>query len=294
MNYFLFIITFCIVLFIYIHINYQLSTSNDLEIFELESPWSKEILDNICYNKQPIKFNFSNDEILKNINLSFIEQQYNAFDIKIRNIKDDKDNKLHLPFSVGEISKLFENDTESTYITENNEDFLNETALIKIFKHNDNNLRPPWVSNCKYDFISGTKNSIIPLQYKISYRNFIMVTEGSVNLKLISPDYTKYLHLDKDYENFYFYSPINCWDTQKEYQIDYNKVKSLEITLQQGDIVYIPSYWWYSIKFNQISSLSTFYYSTYANTISILPDLFINFLQNQNIKHKMNNIIETT
>lgn len=292
MNYFLFIITFCIVLFIYIHINYQLSTSNDLEIFELENPWSKEILDNICYNKQPIRFNFSNDEIIKNINLSFIEQQYNAFDIKIRNIKDN-DNKLHLPFSVGEISKLFENDTEGIYITENNEDFLNETALMKIFKHNDNNLRPPWVSNCKYDFISGTKNSIIPLQYKISYRNFIMVTEGNITIKLISPDYTKYLHLDKDYENFYFYSPINCWNTQKEYLIDFNKVKSLEINLNQGDIVYIPSYWWYSIKFNQISSLATFYYSTYANTIAILPDLFINFLQNQNIKHRINNIIET-
>jgi len=292
MNYFLFIITFCIVLFIYIHINYQLSTSNDLEIFELENPWSKEILDNICYNKQPIRFNFSNDEIIKNINLSFIEQQYNAFDIKIRNIKDN-DNKLYLPFSVGEISKLFENDSEGIYITENNEDFLNETALMKIFKHNDNNLRPPWVSNCKYDFISGTKNSIIPLQYKISYRNFIMVTEGNVNLKLISPDYNKYLHLDKDYENFYFYSPINCWNTQKEYLIDFNKVKSLEINLNQGDIVYIPSYWWYSIKFNQISSLATFYYSTYANTIAILPDLFINFLQNQNVKHRINNIIET-
>jgi hypothetical protein len=292
MNYFLFIIIFCIVLFIYIHINYQLSTSNDLEIFELENPWSKEILDNICYNKQPIRFNFSNDEIIKNINLSFIEQQYNAFDIKIRNIKDN-DNKLYLPFSVGEISKLFENDSEGIYITENNEDFLNETALMKIFKHNDNNLRPPWVSNCKYDFISGTKNSIIPLQYKISYRNFIMVTEGNVNLKLISPDYNKYLHLDKDYENFYFYSPINCWNTQKEYLIDFNKVKSLEINLNQGDIVYIPSYWWYSIKFNQISSLATFYYSTYANTIAILPDLFINFLQNQNVKHRINNIIET-
>jgi len=292
MNYFLFIIIFCIVLFIYIHINYQLSTSNDLEIFELENPWSKEILDNICYNKQPIRFNFSNDEIINNINLSFIEQQYNAFDIKIRNIKDN-DNKLHLPFSVGEISKLFENDTEGIYITENNEDFLNETALMKIFKHNDNNLRPPWVSNCKYDFISGTKNSIIPLQYKISYRNFIMVTEGNITIKLISPDYTKYLHLDKDYENFYFYSPINCWNTQKEYLIDFNKVKSLEINLNQGDIVYIPSYWWYSIKFNQISSLATFYYSTYANTIAILPDLFINFLQNQNIKHRINNIIET-
>ena len=50
----------------------------------------------------------------------------------------------------------------SNYI--NNEDFLNETALMKIFKHNDNNLRPPWVSNCKYDFISGTKNSIIPFK----------------------------------------------------------------------------------------------------------------------------------
>ena len=98
--------------------------------------------------------------------------------------------------------------------------------------------------------------------------------------------------MSQDYDNFIFDSPINVWDIQEQYKTNYNKVKSLELVLKQNDIIYIPPYWWYSIRFNNISSLAIFNYKTYMSTISILPDLFINFLQNQNIKFKMNNILE--
>ena len=38
---------FCIVLFIYLHIQFHLKTSNDLEVFELDQA-SKDKLDEIC------------------------------------------------------------------------------------------------------------------------------------------------------------------------------------------------------------------------------------------------------
>ena len=32
------VLVFCIVLFIYLHVNYHLKTSDDLEVFEVEQP----------------------------------------------------------------------------------------------------------------------------------------------------------------------------------------------------------------------------------------------------------------
>ena len=51
-------------------------------------------------------------------------------------------------------------------------------------------------------------------------------------------------------------------------------------------MLYIPAYWWYSIKYNEKSSIACFYYKSYMNTLAILPDTIISFLQNANIKRK--------
>ena len=51
-------------------------------------------------------------------------------------------------------------------------------------------------------------------------------------------------------------------------------------------MIYIPAYWWYSIKFNTISSIAVFQYRTYMNTLAIMPDIMMSFLQSQNIKRE--------
>ena len=64
------------------------------------------------------------------------------------------------------------------------------------------------------------------------------------------------------------------------------KVKFLEITVNKGDIVFIPAYWWYTFKFDDSDSvILNFKYRTYMNIAAITPQLFISFLQKQNIKH---------
>ena len=83
---------------------------------------------------------------------------------------------------------------------------------------------------------------------------------------------------------FEFKSPVNPWNVSPEYKSDFDKIKCLEFTVTQGKAIYIPAYWWYSIKFHKNTSISCFKYKTYMNCISIIPDLTLYGLQLQNIK----------
>ena len=87
------------------------------------------------------------------------------------------------------------------------------------------------VSNCAYDFCSGSLKSYTPLRYNLNYRNYLCVTQGKIRIKLISPVYSKYLYESKDYDNFEFRSPINPWDVQKEYTKDFNKLPLQGVSL---------------------------------------------------------------
>ena len=132
----------------------------------------------------------------------------------------------------------------------------------------------------------GSVNSTTPLRYEVNYRNYFYVTSGEIVLKLIPPNNTKYLYLQKDYDNFEFRSPINPWNVQNEYKIDFEKIRYLNVKLKKGDIIFIPAYWWYSIKFLKISSVCTLKYRTFMNVLAISPDIVMSFLQGQNIKEK--------
>ncbi len=286
MKYLLTIFIFCIVLFLYLHIQYHLKTSNDLEIYTIEQP-SKEKLEEICDLRQPVMIDYNIDNVIENCNISTVDDNYGAFDIQIRDVSDrDKDNEMYLPFLFKEAINLFQKDEKKNYITEKNYDFLEETGLVKHYRYNDSFLRPHLVSKCIYDFYSGSIGSTTPLRFNNSYRNYFYLTSGSCKIKLIPPKYHKYLFIEKDYENSESISKINPWDIQQKYKAEFNKVKVLDIEMKKGDLLFIPAFWLYSIQYNEISSLSVFTYRTYMNTIAILPDLIMSFLQKQNVYRK--------
>jgi hypothetical protein len=144
------------------------------------------------------------------------------------------------------------------------------------------------VSNCFYDFLTASQNTETLLQYSVNYRNFYLVTHGVIKIKLIPPKSARYLYPIEDYENFEFRSPLNPWAIQRQYKADYDKIKTLEIELTPGKIIYIPAYWWYSIKFMEpLSSMCVFKYRTYMNTVAILPKLCMKTLQRQNTKREI-------
>ena len=48
-----------VVLFIYVHVFFHISTSDDLEVYEIKMP-SKDKLEELCDLKQPVKLSYTN------------------------------------------------------------------------------------------------------------------------------------------------------------------------------------------------------------------------------------------
>tara|TARA_Y100000591_G_C21853784_1_gene713479 strand:- start:8112 stop:8993 length:882 start_codon:yes stop_codon:yes gene_type:complete len=278
-------IIFIIILFFYIHINFHLSTSNDLEIYEIDE-LNKDRLEEICNIKQPLSFKLYNNELNTKLSIENIANNYGDFDINIRNVQDysNNDNTI-IPIKLTEGINLFKKDSSNNYISEYNQDFLNDTTLGKIISSNDLFLRPSLCSYYNYDLIFGSVNSYTPLKYELNYRNYFLVVDGEVDIMLTVPKNIKYLETIKDYSNFEFRFNYNPYDILKTKTLD--KIKFLTITLKRNEIIYIPFKWIYTIKINQPDTLiCSLRYRVGMNTLAIIPELFKKYLQNNNIKHK--------
>ena len=279
------LLIFCLVLFLYLHIYFHLKTSDDLEIYEIEQP-SKDKLEEICDLRQPVMFDFNNERLLDSCKQRNVIDEYGAFDVKIRNVKSDIDDEdeLYIPLAFSSATNALTEDSDSRYLVENNSDFLEETGLIKGYRYNDAFIRPYMVSDCMYDYMLASNGTRTPFRYEVNYRNYFLVVEGSIKVKLSPPKSSKYLYQDKDYENFEFRSPVNPWKVQQQYRHDFDKIKCLEIVAKRGQMLYIPAYWWYSFEYEDETSLCSFKYRTYMNNVALLPQFFMKLLQSQNVK----------
>ena len=280
---------FCVVLFLYLHIQFHLKTSDDLEIYEIDQA-SKDKLEEICDLRQPVMFDLENSKLIETTNKDYILKNYPVFEVKIRSPIDTD----HVPLSLELANVLFKEDTTASYFSEKNEDFLLETGINKHMQYNDEFLRPPMVSNCFYDILMGTENATTPFRYELNYRTFLVVTQGSIQIKMSPPKSGRYLYPINDYDTFEFRSHINPWSVEAKYRADFDKIKCLELTLLPGKCLFIPAYWWYSIRFGKDTSISMLSYRTYMNNVAILPSVLMFWLQNQNIKRDVVKKIDIT
>ena len=277
------LLTVCVVIFAYLHVVFQLKRNNDLEVLELGAP-DKVQLEEVCDARQPTVFYGVHGDVMDRCNTVAIKTEYAAFDVKIKD--NDPREDVPLPLSLKEALELFRKDDDAKYWTQGNGDFLEDTSLSKAYASSDELLRPYMVSSLEYDLIMGSENATTRLSYEVNYRNYFLVTEGSVSLKLSPPKNAKYFHPVKDYELQEYYSNMNPWSPDKTDTSNFSKAKFLDVVLQKGQIIYIPAYWWYSIKLGKEASVAVFKYRTYMNTVAILPDILIGVLQRQNTKTK--------
>jgi len=254
------------------HVVYQLTTSNDLEIFELDTP-SKLKLEEVCNLRQPLLFPYY-EETIESVFSKLTD--YKAFDV---NVYDSGYNSTTV--SLKNAFQLFD---KKKYISLHNSDFLNETMVSRYYLTTDAYLRPPMVASITYDLLMGSDGSSTRLEYNTHYRNYFYVSNGSVTVKLTPPKNEKYLNPEKDYANQMYYSTKDVWNKEVD------KVKFLEITLVKGQILFIPAYWWYSIKFEKESCVCTLQYKTVMNIIATLPDICMGVLQRHNTKTKLTKI----
>ena len=286
MNSFSHILLFVIILFIYIHITHQFKRSEELEVYEMDYI-NNSHLHTVCDIKQPIVFSFNtdfNEKVNKN---NF--NQFNNLDMKIKNINDYNNNDVDyviLPYQ--NVTTLFNTDTKGSYFTENNSSFIEESNLIQHFQDTDSYLKPHFTVNTMYDIQSGSKNSYTPLRYHTYYRNFLFVNSGKIRIKFTPWKSKKYLYPIKDYENYEFRSHVDVWNTQDKYSNEMSKMQFIEIDVLPNHIIYIPSYWWYSIQYIEDNTfVSSFTYNSIMNCISNLNHYTLYLFQQHNTKTKV-------
>jgi len=237
---------------------------------------SKEKLEDIINYKQPLLLN--NYNLVKNININYLLSEYSIFNINIYNNQNDTLYKINL-------QDYYNSTSYTNYLSYNNVEFLQETSIDKILCKNDIFFRPPNMCNKKYDVIMGAENNNTRLKYSINSRNLLYLSSGQVEVTLCPPKYYKNLHIKKNYETMEFYSQIDIYNVESIYKNDFSKLKFLRVILNVGQVLVIPPYWFYSIKFIETHSIVFLNnYTTYINYVSIMPQLFIQLLQVGNIK----------
>lgn len=272
---------FCVVLFLYVHVYNHIKTSSYLEVYEIEN-LSKDKFEDINNFKQPLLLN--NYTLLTNITMDYLISNYPTFDLNLYN----KQNDSFLKIKMDEFNTIINSDESINYISYNNKDFLEETTLEKILSSNDSFFRPYNICNKTYDIIMGRKNSASQLKYSINSRNILYLSSGQIEVTLCPPKYYKNLHVKKNYELLDYYSDIDINNIQSIYKNDYQKAKFLRVMLNTDQVLIIPPYWFYSIKFLEENTIVFFNsYRTFTSSIAIIPDLFIQTLQQNNLKLNM-------
>lgn len=277
---------FGIVLLLYLHIFYQLKTSSDKEIYDVQDV-TKEKLEEICDLRQPALFNYFNARVVETSKEVFMDTDNKYKNMHLNICKSEfnsNENPVVLTFENSK--KLFKDDTNGNFITCDNKEFLQKTRLHDILENTDSYLRPPLTSSTNYDICLGSENSSTPLRYEVSYRNFVTVITGSVKVKLIPPNKSHTLHEHKDYHKFKFSSPINAWKVQSKYKREFDMIEQMEVSVPAGRSLFIPAYWWYSIQYKNNSIACLCKYRTFMNDLAIAPRLIKHFLQSQNVKHR--------
>jgi hypothetical protein len=269
-----------------------------MEVYEMDYKNNTE-LQKVCELRQPFVFSFpSNSQskengvsplITEKINLTFLKYYENKY-VKVKDTNDYYSSssqsiigETYIPFSSFYI--LMKTDSQSHYFTENNDEFVEESGINEIIDKELNPFLYPEYSiilQRKYDLCMGSRNVELPLRYHTNFRQFFMVLKGKVHVKMTSFKNTDKLQPIDDYNLYEHYSTKNVWKTKIE------NVSFLEFDVLEGQIFYVPSYWWYSIKYSNIEDtiLCSCTYHSLTNWVAHSPDLAKYYIHQQNLEKK--------
>lgn len=231
-----FIIIFCFILFIYLHVQFHLKICNDLEIYNFDSVLNYD-LNELDKLRQPMIFMEISDDIL--LKFSSVYNMPPDAKFKVDNHKMTLSELKDSPF----------------YSLE----YGNMTFYKQHYMKYDNVLKPMGAFQ-EYDIWTG-HNSIVPLRYMFFCRFFIVPVDKPISVKLTSPDNSNRLHPNENYIDYEFTSDENPWQSEIS-------VKFLEVTVNPGQYLFVPSYWWFSVRFNELTNVVCFKYDTIMNSIA--------------------------
>jgi hypothetical protein len=290
---------FIVVVIFYLHLVAQWKKSEDLEIYETDYSTLSQ-LQEVCDIRQPVLFVFRQPTPLYQSIQFALFDKFSSVPVKIKDIHDYRNPNIETVDSIelplASARRLMNADTTSRYISEGNEAFLEDTGLSKPIFSMDVYLKPYALLYSGADVIFGSKNAHTPLRYHTNSEYFIVPTAGKISVKMTPWKSRNYLYPVKDYDNYEFWSRVNVWKPDPVHSTEMEKLRFLEFDVLPGHILFIPPYWWYSIRFSSDPNtcVCTFTYDTVINALANSYDWTMYYLQQNNISTRISSASDTT
>jgi hypothetical protein len=263
-----FFLIFFVVIFLYLHITAHYRKGEDLELFETDFINAPKLQES-CEARQPLMVLGvpgigklpSRGELLKG------NEKYegNIRDMTAWNSEPGRPMAMETllektrprNFEMEKILRALESDTGGGYISEGNEGFLEEVGLWKLLrKWGDDRFCPSYQVMKQYDFLMGSKGACTPLRYHTAYRKFLVVRggggfegDGNLVVRMTPWKSRKRLEWIRDDIGMETVSSMAAFGGRKDQLEDWSKVRFLEFIVPEGQVLSIPPYWWYSIRF---------------------------------------------
>jgi hypothetical protein len=289
MSFFIALLVFIIVILGYTHTMSQFKKSQDMEIYESDFV-SNANLQEVCDVRQPVIVDISevSADFLSRAKLDRFLMAGSQYPVAIKDSGDyrakaDIVDFISLPFKTA--LRCVDSDSSSRFFSDGNYEFMEDSGLDIDARALDTIFKPSFTVESKYDIMFGAKGVNTPMRYSTHHRHFIVVCSGRISVKMTPFKSTKYLHEIKDYENYEFRSQVDVWHPQKHFMDDAERVRFLEFDVIAGTALYIPPYWWYSIKYSgdEDAFVVGCIYNTILNRIANFPDIALHYMQQSNV-----------
>ena len=268
MNYLHILVTFLVVLFVYIHIQFQLSHSQEKDVYVLDVPVTIPI-EEIFELKQPVVMHLHDQSLTGDLTKNILSEQFPKFDMSVYDNTREVTH-AHILSSCSATQELFNDDNESRYYTEKNYNFVNTIPPNNIFKgiiQKHQLFEPPLCSRKLFDIMFGSHNSTTSTQYSIMYRNIFTVTKGNLCVKMIHPNLAREhkITVKPNYTDMSFFAEgnIDLWGDKYD--------ETIELVVKEGETFSIPPYWLYSFRYEHDTFVTCSYFNSYMTEIATLP-----------------------
>lgn len=288
---FLFVFIFIVTLFIYLHMYKFLNINTDVKIYDVDFE-SKEQLTDILNDKIPFKISNLNQEYFSNaytffsLPMNFETKSTSEKKIVLYSYDDflelNNDTKKIIQSTYFDIDNYIEKqnncDASFAYFSCDNQQFVH-TMFDKYLEKLSIYLKPDFTLQQHYDMLMGMKHMQTGLTYSYYNHTYIIIKQGDVSVRMYSPNIIPEL-----YRKFNNKIDINVWDTEKTSNTE--QFKYIDIQLKTGDILYIPTYWSYSIFYNNPSIIFSVKYHSLMSYCMHFPYKIIDYISYLNIETK--------
>ena len=251
----------CVILISYLHIKIYLKKTVDPSIEQAETFKTSDIIKNHKHRKNIyiVRIYSSFDENQRILNsLSDIPIKAKRLDIYFKDTKEEDKKEA--------ISLI--NFMNGQKFSENTHCYLfNRIPTTKVKIPTLEGIYSPLSVNKQAFLNVGRKLKKIPVICTSQYdRCFLHILKGSVKVRLYDPSQSKYLHRDYQSKALCLKNDSNSFYNSKHYtnnaQVSDDLEKALfsDVLLREGNLMYIPNFWWFTMEYQE-DSVCVFYTS---------------------------------